>query len=169
MWREAKQYHIMTDDSPSRNTCNTPSFPTISDYDGLEQNTHGHNNLETNLNVSHRKKLTDIIIWEVHGFPHKFPTVRENAIKPMVWRKSGKLILILFPYYGWFFLIRFQSYGILLHMGNAWVSPSISHSTGKCNKSHRRGEPGKLVLMLFPFYGRFFSIRFRFYGICITA
>ena len=40
---EAKQYHIMTDDSPS--------FPTISDYDGLEQNTHGYNTLETYLIV----------------------------------------------------------------------------------------------------------------------
>ena len=87
----------MTDDSPSRNTCNTPSFPTISDYDGLEQNTHGHNTLETNLNVSHRKKLTHVIIWEVHGFPHKFHIVRGNATKPMVWGKPGKLILILFP------------------------------------------------------------------------
>ena len=32
--------------------------------------------------------------WEIHGFPHKFPTVRETATKLMVWRKSGKLILI---------------------------------------------------------------------------
>ena len=29
----------MTDDLPSRGTCNTPSFPTISVYYGLEQNT----------------------------------------------------------------------------------------------------------------------------------
>ena len=42
----------MTDDSPSRETCNTLSFPTISDYDGLGQNTHGHNTLETNPIVS---------------------------------------------------------------------------------------------------------------------
>ena len=49
--------------------------------------------------------------------------------------------------------------------GNAWTSSSISHSTGKCNKTHRRGEPGKLVLILFPYYGHFSSIRFRFYGI----
>ena len=42
----------MTDNSLSRdNTCNTPSFPTISD-DDLEQNTDGHIALETNLNVS---------------------------------------------------------------------------------------------------------------------
>ena len=49
---EAKQYHIMTDDSPLRGTCNTPTFPTISDYDGLEQNTLGHNTLEKHLIVS---------------------------------------------------------------------------------------------------------------------
>ena len=42
----------MTDDSLSRDTCNTPSFTTILDYDGLEQNTHGHNTVETNLVVS---------------------------------------------------------------------------------------------------------------------
>ena len=36
-------------------------------------------------------------IWEMRGFPHKLPTVRENATKPMVWGKSGKSITILFP------------------------------------------------------------------------
>ena len=46
---------------------------------------------------SHKKKLTDVIIWEMHGFLHKFPTVRENATKPMVWGKPGKSITILFP------------------------------------------------------------------------
>ena len=42
----------MADDSPSRDTCNIPSFPTTSDCDDLDQNTDGHNTLETNLNVS---------------------------------------------------------------------------------------------------------------------
>ena len=42
----------MTDDSPSRDTFNTPSFPTISDYDDLQQNTDGHITLETNPIVS---------------------------------------------------------------------------------------------------------------------
>ena len=37
----------MTDDLPSRGTCNTPSFPRISDHYGLGQNT-----LETDLIVS---------------------------------------------------------------------------------------------------------------------
>ena len=57
------------------------------------------------------------------SIPHKFPTVQENATKPMVWGKSGKQILILFPEYECFFPIQFPSYGILQHMGNAWVSP----------------------------------------------
>ena len=43
---------IITDDSPSQDTSNTPNFPAISNYNGLEQNTDGHNTLETNLNVS---------------------------------------------------------------------------------------------------------------------
>ena len=47
--------------------------------------------------VLHRKELTDVIIWEVHGFPHTFLTVREIATKHMVRGKSGKSIIILFP------------------------------------------------------------------------
>ena len=47
-------------------------------------------------------------IWQMYGFPHKFPTVREDATKPMVWEQSRKLILILFPWYGCFYSIRFR-------------------------------------------------------------
>ena len=39
-----------------------------------------------------------------------------------------------------FFTIRFPSCGILHHMKNAWASPSISHSTGKSNNTHRMRE-----------------------------
>ena len=35
-------------------------------------------------------------------------------------------------------------------MGNAWVFPSISHSTGKCNKAHCMRRNGKLLLIPFP-------------------
>ena len=35
-----------------RDTSKTLRFPAMSDYDGLEENTDGHNTLETNLNVS---------------------------------------------------------------------------------------------------------------------
>ena len=44
--------HIMTDDSPSRDTSNTPSFPTILDYNGSEEDNDHHDTLDTNLNVS---------------------------------------------------------------------------------------------------------------------
>ena len=37
------------------------------------------------------------IIWERHGFPHKFSIVQENATKPIVWGEPGKLVLILSP------------------------------------------------------------------------
>ena len=37
------------------------------------------------------------IIWEMHGFPHQFLIVRENATKLTVWDETGKLVLILFP------------------------------------------------------------------------
>ena len=42
----------MTDDLPSRDTFNTLSFPAVSNFHGLEQNTDGHNTLEPNLNES---------------------------------------------------------------------------------------------------------------------
>ena len=75
-----------------------------------------------------------------------------------------------------FFLIRFPFYGILHHMGNACVFSLISHNLGKDSQNHRMGkvweigsrkyptkpivcgEPGKLVLILFPWYGCFLSL-----------
>ena len=55
--------------------------------------------IENVQTVSHKKKLTNVIIWEMHEFPHQFPILRENATTPIVWSEPGKLILILFPYY----------------------------------------------------------------------
>ena len=49
---ERTQYHIMTDDSKSQDIFTTLSFPTISDYDDLEQNADGHITLKRNRNVS---------------------------------------------------------------------------------------------------------------------
>ena len=49
---EEPEIDIMADDSPSRDTFNTPSFPARQDYNSLEQDTDGHNTLETNFNVS---------------------------------------------------------------------------------------------------------------------
>ena len=77
-----------------------------------------------------------LIIWEMHGLPRQFSIDWGNATKPNAWGKSGKLVFILFLSYGFFFPISFPSYGILHHMWNAWVSQTISHSMGKCNKTH---------------------------------
>ena len=55
--------------------------------------------------------------------------------------------------------IRFLSPGILHHMVNAWVSPSISHSTGKSEKTHRMGENlGNWYSYFFHSTGPFFPL-----------
>ena len=46
------EIYVLTDDSPLRDTSNTPSLLAIPDYNGSEQDTDGHNTLETSLNVS---------------------------------------------------------------------------------------------------------------------
>ena len=112
--------------------------------------------------------LAYFVIREMHGFPHQSLIVRENATKPFVWGEPGKLVLILFPYYGWFFPTRFPSYGILLHMGNAWVSPSISQSTGKCNKTHLRENLGNWCLCFSHIMDAFFPLDSDFTVYCIT-
>ena len=104
----------------------------------------------------------------MHGFPNQFPLVQEKATKLIVWGEPRKLVLILFLYYMRFFSIRFPFYGILHHMGNACVFSLISHNLGKDSPNDRMGkvweigsrkyptkpivcgEPGKLVLILFP-------------------
>ena len=52
------------------------------------------------------------------------------------WRELRKLVPIHFPKYGWFSSIKFRSYGLQHHKGNAWVFPSISHIIRKGNKTH---------------------------------
>ena len=121
----------------------------------------------------HRKKLTNLIIWETQGFSHEFSIVRENAAKPILWEpgklvlillplargsatkpillgEPGKLVLIFFPYYECFFTIRFPSYGILYHMRNSWISPLVFHSTRKCNKTHLIEKTWEIGTHKFP-------------------
>ena len=76
------------------------------------------------------------IICEIHGSHHQFLIAWENAAKSIELRQPGKLVPIAFPKYEYFSSIRFPSYGILYHMGNAWLFPSISNSTEKCSKIH---------------------------------
>ena len=114
--------------------------------------------------LSNSHPMVYFSIWEMYGFPHKFPTVRQNAAKAMAWEKSGKLILILFPQYGCFFFIRFPSYGILQHMGNAWVSHKFPTVWKNATKLVVWGKSGKSITILFPQHGCFFPIRFPSYG-----
>ena len=64
--------------------------------------------------------------WEMHGFPHQFPIAWENAAKSIKLGELGRLVPIFPLKYGYFSSIRFPSYGILYHMKNAWLFPSIA-------------------------------------------
>ena len=76
----------------------------------------------------------------MHEFPHQFLIVWENAAKLIVWGENEKLVLILFPYYGRIFSIRFPFYSILSHMENACVFSLVSLNLGKDSQNHRMGK-----------------------------
>ena len=73
-----------------------------------------------NCNKTHRMGRT----WETNN--HTFP---------IVWVAFSHSIPIL-----WY----------TSSFGNAWVFPSISHSTGKCNKTHRMGKTWEVGNHTFP-------------------
>ena len=73
-----------------------------------------------------------------------------NAIKLIVWGEPGKSGLILFPYYGSFFSIRFPFYGILHHMKNACIFSLISHNMGKDSQTHRMGKVWEISSLKYP-------------------
>lgn len=64
---------------------------------------------------------------------------------------------------GAFLPIRFSSYSTLYHIGNTWVSPSISHSIGKCGEIHRIGRAWEIGTHFFPTYRYFSPIRLPSY------
>ena len=61
--------------------------------------------------------------------------------------------------------IQFASYGILPRIGNAWIFPLISHSTGKWNKIYCTGRIWEIVAHTFPVVWVLLSIRFPSCGI----
>ena len=63
----------------------------------LQENKKKNNKNEKSVAQRWSHPIIYLIIWEMHGFSHQFPIVRENATKPIVWRKPGKLVIILFP------------------------------------------------------------------------
>ena len=85
------------------------------------------------------------IICELHGFSHQFPIAWENPAKSIGLGEPKKLAPIFSLTYGHFSSIRFPSYGILYHMGNAWFFPSISNSTQE-NAATSTSRLGTLVL-----------------------
>ena len=112
----------------------------FSQYEKMQQNASNELNLEKvvlilfpqygGFSPCNFHPMVYFLIWEMDGFPNQFPIVQENATKP------GKLGLILFPYYGCYFPIRFPFYGILHHMGTARFFSLISHNLGKDSRNH---------------------------------
>ena len=96
-------------------------------------------------------------IWGMYGFPRKFPEIRENATKPVVWGKSGKLIIILFPIVWVLFSHLIPILWYIQHMGNAWVSPYIFLSTEKYNKTHGMEKVWEIDSYTFPIVWVLFS------------
>ena len=86
----------------------------------------------------------------MHGFSHQYSIKRRNATKPIVSGESVKVVLILFAQYECFFLMWFQFHGIPHHMRNGQVSPSVPHSTGKCNKTYFMGLTWEIGTRTFP-------------------
>ena len=89
------------------------------------------------------------IRFSICSIPHQvgkawvFPAISHSTRKYNKTHRIGRTWEIgthTFPIVWVLFSIRFPSYGILHHMGNAWVSPSISHSIGKCSEIHQIGR-----------------------------
>ena len=100
--------------------------------------------------IRHRKILTNVVIWEIHGFPHKFPAVRENATKPLVSGKSGKLMLIFSHDMGAIFPSNSHPkvYFIIWEMhGFSHQFPTVRENA---TKPMVWGKSERLVLILFP-------------------
>ena len=74
------------------------------------------------------------------GFSYQYPIALEKATNSILREKPRKLVILLFPKYGWFYSIRFLSYEAFHNMENNWGSPSISHSIRECSKTHPAGR-----------------------------
>ena len=89
-----------------------------------------------------------------------FPSISHSMGKCNKTHRMGRTWEIgnhTFPIVWVFFPILFPSYDILHHMGNAWVFPSISHNTGKCNKTHCMGKTWEIGNHTFPIVWVLFS------------
>ena len=98
------------------------------------------------------------------GFPNNFSKYRKIQQNPSYWVNLGNW----YPYFS-HSMGAFSPYDshpavyfIIWEMH--WFPHQFPIGQENATKLIVWGEPGKLVLILFPYYGRFFSIRFPFYG-----
>ena len=96
-----------------------------------------------------------LILWytSLMGTAWVSPSISHSTGKCNKTHSMGKTWEIgnqTFPIVWVLFSNLFPSYGILHQMGNAWVFPSISHSTRKCNKTHCMGRTWELGTLTFP-------------------
>ena len=102
---------------------------------------------------------------KICGFLHQLPIASENGAKPMKWGEAWGVDTHTFSVVWMLFSIKVPSCGILHHMGNAWVSPPVSHCTRKCNKVHRMGRTWEIGTHTFPIVWVLFLISLLSYGI----
>ena len=98
------------------------------------------------------------------GFPINYPQITGKHNKTYGTGKVWEIDTHTFPIPMVLFPIRFPSYGILKHMGNAQLihihvmgflinfSCQIFHSVGKYNKPMVWVKSWKLILIFFPYY-----------------
>ena len=98
------------------------------------------------------------IIWEMHGFPHQFPTLQENATKPIVWEETGKLVLILFPQCGCFFPLDSHPMVYFIAWKMHGFSHQISNSIRKVSRTHQMGKAWEICSHTFSKNRCFFSL-----------
>ena len=84
------------------------------------------------------------ILWYSSLISNSMGKFSKNHQMGKAWEISSHTFSIVWV----LFSIRFLSCGILHHMRNAWVSPSISYSTGKCNKT--QGKAWEIGTHTFP-------------------
>ena len=98
------------------------------------------------------------IVREMHVLSHRFPISWKRQQKP----SNGESLGNWFPYFFHSmssFAIRFPFCGILHHMENAWVSPSIFHSSIKSKKPTVWERTWEIVTHTFPTVKVLFSHR----------
>ena len=81
--------------------------------------------------------------------------VDHNLMFDIVW--CDNMIFLYCDYSIYLYFTTQEKINESHHIGNAWVFPSISHSMGKCNKTHRMGRTWEIGNHTFPIVWMLFS------------